>query len=259
MNQVALISDRVQLQQDPLQFQRVSYQSQTIPVEGRGKTCSSSLRGGLIVHSPTNVTVEELRCEGDFVRAVVLLILDPVYRVIESMWQNATSGTQFKRVDPGYARQDSTFVLEHKSAERAQAARRVERLTEIQGNLGLSMRVLAETLRITRPTLYKWFDTEKLISLQNDSVRRLDQVERLARSWRALSVAPLGPWVRERIEGGQSLHDLLTTEPMPTAEIERVFSQISIRNVQAPKSRSAQLREAGFTRRASHRSLPSDE
>jgi hypothetical protein len=340
MTQAALINNPVLLQQtDPLRFQQVR-QPPDIPVESGVKSCFSNLQGAFVVHAPTNVAMEGWRCEGNFVRAVALLVPDSIYSVIESMWQDATGGVlrvwgdfrspqlnpQSAHVDSehdemfisssvlhrlsdplpqgsaysraltdfestkewaGYPTRRSAFSVDyepsnfprripedvtdnkhyypqpvtdqHQAAEHAQAVRRVERLTEIQANLGLSMQMLAEVMRVTRPTLYKWFDVEKSISLQNDSIRRLDEVEQLAQKWRALSTAPLGPWVRERSNGGRPLRDLLTAEPLPMAKIERAFSQIVARIVQTPKSKSARLREAGFTRRASHRSLPSDE
>jgi len=255
MNQHALINNSVKLQQqDPLQFRPAPRQVSTIPVEDRGRPCFSNLQGTFIVHLPADLSVEEWRCEGDFARVVALPISDPIYCVIDSMWLGATGGMHVNVLPKPVVHLQAQL-----SAVRAQAARRVERLTEIKANLGLSMQTLAEMLHVTRPTLYKWFDAEKLISLQKDSVRRVDKIEQLAQKWRATSVAPLGPWLRERIDGGSSMLDLLMVEPLPTVEIERAFMQIAARIVQAPKSRSARLREAGFTRRASHRSLPSDE
>ena len=341
MTQAVSINNPVLLQPpDPLRFLQVR-QAPDIPVEAGEKTCFSNLQEALIVRAPTNVTMEGWRCEGSFARAVVVLIHDSIYPVIESMWQNSTGGVwkawidsryplenpQAALVDSGHGEMfisssalhhisdpmplgstysralinigptkvrgdslarlpapdsddtlwlhslrripedetDRTYnnhqsvVDQHQTAEHAQAALRVERLTEIQTNLGLSMQMLAEVLRISRPQLYKWFDAENSISLQKNSVLRLDEVEQLARKWRALSAAPLKSWVRERIDGGRSLFDLLTAEPLQTVEIEQAFSQIAARIAQAPKSRSARLREAGFTRRASHRSLPSDD
>lgn len=279
MNQTALSDDRVMFPPDLLQFQRVLPGGPTIPVEPMSTFCGDSRRS-LNVHSPANVTVEGWHCDDHFARAVVRLINDSTRLVIGYMWQDATGGMW----DSRHARQNPAPVLlpsghgatdvlspsqdatdsmytdhQHSAAEWAHAAQRVERLTEILVNLGLSIQTLAEVLQVSRPQLYKWLDAEKLISLQKDSVRRLDEVEWLAKSWRTLSVAPLGPWVRERIDGDRSLLDILTVEPLPTAEIERTLSRIAARITQAPKSKSARLREAGFTRRASHRSLPSDE
>lgn len=341
MTQAASINNPVLLQPpDPLRFLQAR-QAPDIPAEAGVKTCFSNLQEALIVRTPTNVTMEGWRCEGDFARAVVILIHDSIYSVIESMWQNSTGGVwkvwvdsryplvspQAALVDSGYGEmfisssslqhfsnpmplgstysraltnigptkvwddslarlpapdsddapwfhslrripEDETdrmynypqsVVDQHQTAKHAQAAHRVERLTEIQADLGLSMKMLAKILGISRPQLYKWFDAEKPISLHDESIQRLDEVEQLARRWRTLSRAPLGSWVRERVDGGRSLLELFMITPLPMAEIERAFSQIIARITQAPKSRSARLREAGFTRRASHRSLPSDE
>src|SRR3989344_1479097 len=327
MTQAASINNPVLLQPpDPLRFLQVR-QAPDIPVEAGVKTCFSNLQEALILRAPTNVAMEGWRCEGNFARAVAILIHDSIYPVIESMWQNSTGGVwkvwvdsryplenpQAALVDSGYgetvisssalqhfpeslsldsaypwvstdigpmkrwagylARRpapsfdheqlnfprhipedeiESTYYYpqpdadQHQAAEHAQAARRVERLTEIQAKLGLSMQMLAEVLRISRPQLYKWFDVENSISLQKNSIRRLNEVEQLAQKWSAISAAPLKSWARERIDGGRSLLDLLTAEPLPTAEIEHAFLQIAARIAQAPKSRSARLREAGF-------------
>jgi transposase-like protein len=313
VNQAALINDRVKSQLDLFQFQQAMSCGSTIPADTSAKTCSGNLRGIYIVNLPSDVAMEGWRCEGDFARAVALFSHDPIYPVIKSMWQNATSGVWAVLVDSGHAQQNSQIALvdsehdetvistsalqhfpvpeplslismypgmsteigpikrrmgylypqpdtdQHQAAEHAQAARRVERLTEIQAKLGLSMQMLAEILRISRPQLYKWFDVENSISLQKNSIRRLDEIEQLARKWSAISAAPLKSWVHEQIDGGRSLFDLLKVEPLPIAEVERAFLQIAASIAKVPKSRSARMQAAGFTRRKSHRSLPSDE
>lgn len=342
MNQVALINDRVRAQPDFFQFQQALPCGSTISADTRVKTCFGNLRGIFIVNLPNDMAMEGWRCDGDFARAVAILIHNPIYALIESMWQNATSGVRSVLADTRYAQQnpqiaflvdsehgemvissssalqhfseplslgstrsqeptaigptkrwagylaqpftpslgyehadfprripeDATETVvryprldtnEHQAAEHAHAVRRVERLTEIQAKLGLSMQMLAEVLLISRPQLYKWFDVVNSISLQKKSIKRLDEVEQLARKWSTISVAPLKSWVQERIDGGKSLFDLLTVEPLSTVEIEHAFMQIAARIARAPKSRGARMRAAGFTRRKSHRSLPSDE
>ena len=130
--------------------------------------------------------------------------------------------------------------------------------TKIQAAFGVSIQMLAEILNVSRPQLYKWLDPAKDIALQDASRSRLDSVKELADYWGGLTQQPLGPWLKE---GGEAapLLALLCEDPLPVDAIRREMAAQSNRVSEAQKSHSERLRDAGFRRRPSVRSLPSDE
>lgn len=225
-------------------------QRNVISIESPQRHVSRDAFGAFVVRSRAGVAVDSWRWEGTSVRTVARLETDLNGSIIESLFANATSGTPSGRVVP--------FSLPQAKIDHGAAQRRVARLTEIQASLGLPMQTLADVLRISRAWLYRWFDAGQDIRLQEESAVRLNAVEQLSKAWRSRSTAPLGPWLREQV-GGQSLLDLLTSPDLPVEEVGHAFDAVTARFAQAPKSRSQRMREAGFSRRPTHRSLPSDE
>lgn len=138
------------------------------------------------------------------------------------------------------------------------AMHRVERITKIQATFGVSIQMLAEILRVSRPQLYKWLDANRAIELQGGSRDRMGIIEELAEYWRSLTQRPLGPWVKEG-RAAASLLALLCADPLDNEEIRRAMTTQAELISRAAKSRSERFREAGFQRRPSVRSLPSDE
>lgn len=234
-----------------LRPQRRDSQPNIILIESPQLRVSPDIPGAFVVRSRAGVTVDPWQWEGTAVRTVALKKADLNGSMVESLFANATSGMPSRGVVP--------FTQAQSQRNHTPAARRVALLTEIQASLGLSMRTLAEVLQISRPQLYKWFDDGQAIRLQGESATRLNAVKQLARAWRGRSMAPLGPWLREQAEDGRSLLDLLTCKDLQVTEIEHTFDAVTGRFGQVRKSRSQRMREAGFSRRATHRSLPSDE
>ncbi len=132
---------------------------------------------------------------------------------------------------------------------------RVSRLSLIQAALGLPIQGLADVLRISRVQLYKWLDPTNDISLHETSRKRLEVIERLAMQWRNLSRAPIGALWKEPLSDFPTLQALLTAEDIIEAEVAAALRQLS--EYLARKASEAPKRR--FTRRASHRALPSDE
>ena len=141
----------------------------------------------------------------------------------------------------------------------AAARLRVDRLSSMQASLGFTIQDLAVVLGITRPQLYKWLDATNEIRLQEASSARLALVERIAKEWSSRSNAPLGPLSKEPLKSGTNVFAMLTTEAISEAAVIAAFDELRAKLYEKPKSRSQLLREAGFTRRPSVRSLPSDE
>ncbi len=203
----------------------------------------------LVMHAKASYAIDAVKRVGNVVR-VAPRPTDPNAFAIDELFANATGG-ESRKVVPIQPRLAAVAA--------AQAAARVARLTEIQVALGTTLQALAEILRISRPQLYRWIDPNQIVRLQAESAARLERIEQLARRWSARSSSPLGGWLRERVGRERTLLDLLTAANLNIEEIDRVFEAIAQRVQNAPKSRAQRLREAGFTRPPTYRTLPSDE
>lgn len=136
---------------------------------------------------------------------------------------------------------------------------RVDRLTQIQAVLGLSIQTTAEILGVTRQGLYKWLDVTKEITLQEASRQRLAAIERLSKLWSECSKVPLASVVHESVKGGRSVLQMLTDAVLDEAAITSAFDELAKNLLSKPKSLSQRMADSGFKRRPSTRSLPADE
>lgn len=141
----------------------------------------------------------------------------------------------------------------------AAARWRVERLSSLQAAFGFTIQDLAAVLGITRPQLYKWLDAANDIKLQEASRARLSTVERIAREWSSRSDAPLSSVSKEPLTAGGTVFALMSADVIDDDVVIGVFHELMAKHHERPKSRSQRLRQAGFARRPSVRSLPSDE
>lgn len=141
----------------------------------------------------------------------------------------------------------------------AAARWRVERLSALQTTFGFTIQDLAAVLGITRPQLYKWLDAANDIKLQEASRARLATVERIAKEWASRSKAPLSSVSKEQLPAGGTVFALMSADVIDDGAVIGALDELMARLDEQPKSRSQRLREAGFTRRPSVRSLPSDE
>lgn len=136
---------------------------------------------------------------------------------------------------------------------------RHERLTAIQAVFGLTISDLAAVLGITRQQFFRWLDDGNDVNPQEASSARFAAVERIATEWRSRSAAPLRSMSRETLTSAATVFAMLTADAINEAEVVTAFDELVARLQTMPKSRSRRLSEAGFTRRASARALPSDE
>ena len=146
-----------------------------------------------------------------------------------------------------------------KEVPSAAARLRVERLTALQAALGLSTSDLALALGLSRPGLYKWLDTSSDVKLQGASRERLAAVERIAKQWRERSTAPLSSVSNEPLADGPTVFAMMIADQIDEAAVVGAFDELLAMLAGKPKTRSQRLAEAGFKRRPSSRSLPSDD
>jgi DNA-binding transcriptional regulator YiaG len=163
---------------------------------------------------------------------------------------NATSGVHSSR----QSRQKATVDVALSGAQL-----RVDRIAKIQASFGLPIQTLAEVLRISRANLYKWLDVTKEITLQEESVQRLNLIEKLAFLWQSLSKTPLRSIALDPLETGENIINLLSAAEIDRERVEHAFDVYANKLTQKSKSLSQRMLEAGYKPRPTHRSLPSDE
>lgn len=146
-----------------------------------------------------------------------------------------------------------------KAAPSAAARLRVERLAALQAALGLSTSNLAQALGLSRPGLYKWLDASSDVKLQGASRERLAAVERIAKQWRERSTAPLSSVSNEPLADGRTVLAMMVADQVDEAAVVGAFDELLAKLAGKPKTRSQKLAEAGFKRRPSAKSLPSDQ
>jgi len=145
------------------------------------------------------------------------------------------------------------------STARTSPQLRTDRLAHIQSAFGFPLQTLAAVLRISRAQLYKWLDPEKAIELHEDSRCRLLAMENVASKWQGLTRSPLNGVAHEPLPQGGDIVSLLTRSDLRADAIDNALSQLADQIAMAPKTVSQRMHERGFGRRASIRSLPSDE
>lgn len=133
------------------------------------------------------------------------------------------------------------------------------RLAALQAALGLSTSNLAQALGLSRPGLYKWLDASSDVKLQGASRERLAAVERIAKQWRERTTAPLSSVSNEPLADGRTVLSMMVADQFDEATVVGAFDELLAKLAGKPKTRSQKLAEAGFKRRPSAKSLPSDE
>jgi hypothetical protein len=146
-----------------------------------------------------------------------------------------------------------------KPAPSAAARLRVERLVALQAILGLSTSDLAQSLGRSRPILYKWLDASSDVQLQEASRDRLAVVERIARQWHERSTAPMSSVAHEPLADGRTVLAMMVADQVDEVAVVGAFDELLAKLASKPKTRSQKLADAGFKRRPSANSLPSDE
>lgn len=176
-------------------------------------------------------------------------------------WTHWAESTRKAFLDAAAKTADTSAKAQTREAQdlQAEAQRRVQRLVAIQAALGLTMQDLAAALNLSRPQLYKWLDPSQDVRLQEAKRQRLDTVERIAKAWQARSAAPLRAVAHEPLAHGRTAYELLAADAIDEAAVNAAFDELVAKLQAQPKTRSQLLAAAGFKRRPSIHSLPSDE
>jgi len=175
-----------------------------------------------------------------------------------TQWAESTRKAFLEAATQAAAKSATPQAVETQDLQ-AEAQRRVQRLVAIQAALGLTMQDLAVALNLSRPQLYKWLDASQDVRLQEAKRQRLDAVERIAKAWQARSAVPLRAVAHEPLANGRTAFELLAADAIDEVAVNAAFGELTAKLQTQPKTRSQLLAEAGFKRRPSIRSLPSDE
>ena len=216
---------------------------------GEGHVIGTGSMGSVIVRAMTGATRAVVLVDSDWATSAVAAVeLDDNYSSDSWLrWAKAANAALEKSTTEG------------KAAPSAAARLRVERLAAVQAALGLSTSDLAQVLGLSRPGLYKWLDASNDLRLQEASRERLAVVERIAKQWSERSASPLGTVAQEPLADGRTVLAMTTVESIDEAAVVGAFDELVAKLAAKPKSRSQKLTEAGFKRRPSSRSLPSDD
>lgn len=176
-------------------------------------------------------------------------------------WTHWAESTRRAFLDAAAKTADKSAKPQTREAQdlQAEAQRRVQRLVAIQAALGLTMQDLAAVLNLSRPQLYKWLDASQDVRLQEAKRQRLDTIERVAKAWQARSAAPLRAVAHEPLVNGRTAFELLAADAIDEVAVNAAFGELTAKLQAQPRTRSQLLAEAGFKRRPSIHSLPSDE
>lgn len=98
-----------------------------------------------------------------------------------------------------------------------------EQIAGIQRYLSLNVTDLSSALRVGRPTIYAWM---RGAQPQEAHLQRIEQVYRIARSWRAMSSSPVGAYLAVRLGSGSSLLMQLADETLDEGIINGSFAEI---------------------------------
>jgi transcriptional regulator with XRE-family HTH domain len=175
-----------------------------------------------------------------------------------TQWAESTRKAFLEAATKAAAKSATPQAVEAQDPQ-AEAKRRVQRLVAIQAALGLTMQDLATALNLSRPQLYKWLEPSQDVRLQEAKRQRLDTIERVAKAWQARSAAPLRAVAHEPLANGRTAFELLAADAIDEVAVNAAFSELTAKLQAQPKTRSQLLAEAGFKRRPSIHSLPSDE
>jgi hypothetical protein len=98
-----------------------------------------------------------------------------------------------------------------------------EQIASIQRYLSLNVTDLSSALRVGRPTIYAWM---RGVQPQDTHLQRIEQVYRIARSWRAMSSSPVGVYLAVRLGSDRSLLTQLADETLDEGAITCSFAEI---------------------------------
>lgn len=175
---------------------------------------------------------------------------------VSSEDDNADSWSDWSKVSV-QAFEKSTVVA--KPSANISGSLRVNRLSTLQAILGLSTTDLAQVLKLSRPGLYKWLDAASDVKLQEANSQRLAAIERIAHRWQERSMATLSSVANAPLADGRNILAMMMADEVDEAAVVGAFDELEALLNSRPKSPSQKLVEAGFKRRLSAKSLPSDE
>ncbi len=100
-----------------------------------------------------------------------------------------------------------------------------EKLAGIRRYLSLNVSNMAKVFRVGRPTVYSWLRDDPV--LRANHAQRIDELYVLARSWRNLSIQPIGDLISRPLASGESVLDLLSAKSIDAAAIQNAFVEIA--------------------------------
>lgn len=101
-----------------------------------------------------------------------------------------------------------------------------EQASVVQAWLGITRTMVAELLRVSRPTLHSWLNGDVVTPRSEVNTARLRLLHDLAVAWHARGGRALGDWMNVKVPGG-TLRQLLTTSEWDRSRIDRALEEIA--------------------------------
>lgn len=125
-----------------------------------------------------------------------------------------------------------------------------EKVTSIKERLGLNVKQLSQVLGVRRPTIYQWL---KGGDIRPTNRERVNEMLELSSEWSRLCELPLGSFISEDLDSGESLLELISQEQLSRREIRSAFEVLAplVEASNAKKkqeSLSDRLKAKGYTR-----------
>ncbi|WP_438967021.1 hypothetical protein [Flavobacterium sp.] len=122
-------------------------------------------------------------------------------------------------------------------------------LKQLKRYLGLNILELAAILRVSRPTIYKWMETEE-INVRQVNQERLNRLYEIGKAWKAKKLGRLGSYLHKPLgQSSISLFSLLKRSRLYSGEINRYLdniAQLIIAKRQENEAHEALLKKHGF-------------
>lgn len=112
-----------------------------------------------------------------------------------------------------------------------------QQLSDIKYYFGISISDLANVLHVQRPAIYEWLEG---VNPREDNRERILNIYRYAQFWKSQSNAPIKKHIREPMEDGKSLFELLSSEIFDDIKVKDAMLNVAARITQAETEKATE-------------------
>jgi hypothetical protein len=124
-----------------------------------------------------------------------------------------------------------------------------EQVAQLRACMGFNILELATVLRVSRPTIYDWIESNT-VAVNKKNQQRLNQIYKISKEWEAKHLGQLGSYLHKPIEDtDKSLFDLLKSNKLDSDKIHYYLdniAQVILKKRKEDEAREALLRKHDF-------------